>query len=313
MKKILFILAFSIIANLSAMEGGSASKKSRTDQERPLTASELIALGDSHKKHGDWQKAVESYEAALPISTNLKELYAVNIELAYIYGPENPKASKDGHRKASFFFENCLTLLGHFKAEDASQQAELDKKRDALLYKAADSCFNAHRNAEAITHAKKALGLSNLSKDTIVIASLCRIIGACCRPTDIAASETYLRQGLNLISSGKTESKIAALQASIKGLLYKELAHTLFVGSSNSQGCNLAKLGEAKTLYNEALKLEESTKERANIWIQLGLICKKNKENILSKAYFEAASEKSIEDLNPQAYACAKMLLTQMK
>ncbi len=311
MKKIFFILAlFSVTHQLFGMDGESASKKNKSDQERPLTAIELTALGDSHKKHGDWQKAIESYEAALPISKTLKELYGVNAALAYTYGPDNPNPSRSGYRKASFFFENTLTLLGHFKAEDASQQAKLTSIRDGLLYKVADSCFLADRNAEAITYGQQAL---DLTKDPVQRAYLCHIIGACYRPTDITTSEKFLRRGLEEIATGKPESDYQTLKTQIKGSLCKELAHTLFIGSTHNRQCNLTKLGEAKTLYNEALKSEEKVKYRAPIWIQLGLICKKTKETALARGYFEVASEESVKAQNPQAYACAKMLLAQMK
>ncbi len=311
MKKVIYIciLTLSSIAELSGMQGEPVLKKSKIDQELTLNAQELIVLADIYKKQGLWQQAVESYEAALPISKSLKELYAVNTALGSLYGIENPNPSKGAYRKASFFFENVLTVLGHFKAENANQHAELTTNRHALLCRLTDICFQADRSTEAITYGKQAL---DLSKDYILSADICRTIGTYYRSTDLAASEAYLRRGLDKMETGKTESIYLSKKTQTRGLVCKELAHTLFVGSSAKGQCNLEKLSEAKSLYNEALKCEENLKQRAGIWIQLGLICKKTRTAQEARAYFELASQESVRYLNPQAYACAKIMLEKI-
>lgn len=312
MKKLLLIGTLFSISQLFGMEGASDTKKARTDdnQEKRLTAKQLITLGDSSHQRGLFREAITCFETALPRATTVGDLYYINFMLGTLYKTNNDTSSSKDHTACNYF-ENALKVVTCIQPQTAQASEKVNEQLGKTLHNLTSCCFDIGKHTDVLKYGERAVVVC---KSNVEKANMYRLLGLSHRTTnDLVRSEDCLSKGIDLLDKEHRKIDCRTKKSMLLyGTLHKNLADTLWLQLCGQQGEMLIKSAETVIgHYKTSLMHLDSLKERSNVWVQLGLIYHTLRNRQFAQNYFESATEESVKDANKSAYNVAKYFLSK--
>ncbi|MGE0009765.1 MAG: tetratricopeptide repeat protein [Candidatus Babeliales bacterium] len=297
MKSLLYALIFSLGAHLCAMNQGP---NNHANLKKAGTESATLALADEHYTAGRYAQAKEVFEIVLERATTTNELYKANQALADLHAHRLPKAPENVEMAFNYYI-NALKVLEAL--EQINTKEVCLPHRAALLRNLTKICFESGKLAQAISYGTQSLAIES---HPIIIAPLCHMIGVSTRSTDAAQSKLYLERGVNaLLQAVNNKEQILEATpeaAQLYGQLHKELGNTLFTQKQ---------FKEAEVNYKKGMRFLQAMGDKADIWVQMGLLYQRDGKKLLARANFECAAEEHVKSVNERAYNAAKAWLAK--